>query len=80
MIKAEPTLLVHGERLVEGAMRRQRKTRDDVLAALRSEGLDDLSQAAAVVLKTDRSISVLKALSGRWDGLTGIARRRHAPI
>ena len=55
-------------------MRRQRMTRDDVLAALRSEGLDDLSQAAAVVLETDGSISVLKALSGRGDGLNGVAR------
>lgn len=74
LIKSEPTLLAHDGRLVEGAMRRQRMTRDDVLAALRSEGLDDLSQAAAVVLETDGSISVLKALSGRGDGLTGVAR------
>ena len=73
LIKSEPTLLAHDGRLVEGAMRRQRMTRDDVLAALRSEGLDDLSQAAAVVLETDGSISVLKALSGRGDGLNGVA-------
>jgi uncharacterized membrane protein YcaP (DUF421 family) len=74
LVKAEPTLLAHDGRLVEGAMRRQRMTHDDVLAALRSEGLDDLSQAAAVVLETDGSISVLKALSERGDGLTGVAR------
>lgn len=73
LVKAEPTLLARDGRLVEGAMRRQRMTRDDVLSALRSEGLDDLSQAAAVVLETDGSISVLKALSGRGDGLTGVA-------
>jgi uncharacterized membrane protein YcaP (DUF421 family) len=73
LVKAEPTLLAHDGRLVEGAMRRQRMTRDDVLSALRSEGLDDLSQAAAVVLETDGSISVLKALSGRGDGLAGVA-------
>ncbi len=73
LIKSEPTLLAHDGRLVEGAMRRQRMTWDDVLAALRSEGLDDLSQAAAVVLETDGSISVLKALSGRGDGLNGVA-------
>ncbi|WP_066920694.1 YetF domain-containing protein [Methylobacterium sp. CCH5-D2] len=73
-VKAEPTLLAHDGRLVEGAMRRQRMTRDDVLAALRSEGLDDLSQAAAVVLETDGSISVLKALSGRGYGLDGVSQ------
>jgi uncharacterized membrane protein YcaP (DUF421 family) len=72
LIKAEPTLLSHRGVLVEGAMRRQRMTRDDVLSALRSEGLDDLSQAAAVVLETDGSISVLKSLSDRNDGLTGV--------
>ncbi|BDL39048.1 DUF421 domain-containing protein [Methylorubrum sp. GM97] len=72
LVKAEPTLLAHRGDLIEGAMRRQRLTRDDVLSALRSEGLDDLSQAAAVVLETDGSISVLKSLSERADGLTGV--------
>jgi uncharacterized membrane protein YcaP (DUF421 family) len=74
LVKAEPTLLAHDGRLVDGAMRRERMTRDDVLAALRSEGLDDISQAAAVVLETDGSISVLKTPSGRGDGLTGVTR------
>ncbi|MHB2211481.1 DUF421 domain-containing protein [Methylobacterium sp. CM6257] len=74
LVKAEPTLLAHRGCLVEGAMRRQRMTRDDVLSALRSEGLDDLSQAAAVVLETDGSISVLKSLSNQGDGLTGVLR------
>jgi len=74
LIKAEPTLLAHKGHLVEGAMLRQRMTRDDVLSALRSEGLDDLSQAAAVVLETDGSISVLKSLSDRDDGLSGVPR------
>lgn len=74
LIKAEPTLLAHKGTLVEHAMCRQRMTRDDVLAALRSEGLDDLSQAAAVVLETDGSISVLKSLSARGDGLDGVPR------
>lgn len=74
MIKAEPTLLAHEGELIEGAMRRQRMTRDDVLSALRSEGLDDLSQAAAVVLETDGSISVIKSVSDQGDGLPGVPR------
>lgn len=73
LVKAEPTLLAHKGQLVEGAMRRQRMTRDDVLSALRTEGLDDLSQASAVVLETDGSISVLKTLSDRGDGLNGVS-------
>jgi uncharacterized membrane protein YcaP (DUF421 family) len=72
-------LVAHKGGLVEGAMRRQRMTWDDVLAALRSEGLDDLSQAAAVVLETDGSISVLKTLSERGDGLTGVRRPEAVP-
>jgi uncharacterized membrane protein YcaP (DUF421 family) len=74
LIKAEPTLLAHRGRLVEGAMRRQRMTRDDVLSALRSEGFDDLSQVAAVVLETDGSISVLESLSEHGSTLTGVSR------
>lgn len=73
LVKAEPTLLAHNGQLVEGAMRRQRLTRDDVLSALRTKGLDDLSQAASVVLETDGSISVLKTLSDRADGLTAVS-------
>ncbi|WP_407529608.1 DUF421 domain-containing protein [Methylobacterium oryzisoli] len=72
LIKAEPTLLALKGGLIESAMRRQRVTRDDVLSALRSEGLGDLSQAAAVVLETDGSISVIKSLSDRADGLAGV--------
>jgi len=36
-------------------------TRDDVKAALRSSGVGDASEASAVVLETDSSISVIKA-------------------
>jgi uncharacterized membrane protein YcaP (DUF421 family) len=40
-------------------MQAQRITRDEVMAALRSNGLMDASQAAAVVLKTDGTIAVI---------------------
>ncbi|APX85929.1 hypothetical protein BV511_15205 [Methylorubrum extorquens] len=74
LVKAEPTLLAHKGSLIESAMRQQRMTRADVLSALRTQGWDDLSQAAAVVLETDGSISVLKELSDRDDSLTGVPR------
>lgn len=79
LIKAEPSLLAHRGELIAGTMRRQRMTRDDVLSALRSEGLDDLSQAAAVVLETDGSISVLKSLSDEEDRLSGVPRPEASP-
>jgi uncharacterized membrane protein YcaP (DUF421 family) len=59
LIKAEPTLLVHDGRYLRGAMREQRVTEDEIGAALRASGQNDLSQAAEVVLETDGSISVI---------------------
>lgn len=59
-VKSEPTLLVRNGQFLEGALQSQRVTRDEVLAALRANGTADLARAAAVVLETDGSISVLK--------------------
>lgn len=58
-VKSEPTLLVHDGELLEDASRRQRITKDEILAAVRSAGLTQLSEVASVVLETDGSISVL---------------------
>lgn len=59
-VKAEPTLLVHGGRLLKGAMRRERVTEDELLASLRSQGVAAVEEAEAVVLETDSSFSVVK--------------------
>ena len=59
LIKAEPTLLVHEGRPLEGAMRTQRVTRDEIDAALRSSGKADLSEVRSVVLETDGSMTVI---------------------
>ena len=58
-IKAEPTLLVHRGRFLEGAMRAQRITREEVLAAVRASGAAEVGEIAAIVLETDGSISVI---------------------
>ncbi|WP_422002000.1 DUF421 domain-containing protein [Reyranella sp.] len=60
LVKSEPTLLVHRGQLVPGALRRQRVTVEEVWAAVRAEGVADLSDLAAVVLETDGSISVVR--------------------
>ena len=62
LIKAEPTLLLHRGRFLEGAMRAQRITREEVLAAVRASGVGALDAVAAVVLETDGSISVVPDL------------------
>jgi uncharacterized membrane protein YcaP (DUF421 family) len=59
LIKSEPTLLVHRGRILDGALRSQRLTRDEVLAALRSNGRSRLEDVGAVVLETDGTISII---------------------
>jgi uncharacterized membrane protein YcaP (DUF421 family) len=59
MVKAAPTLLAHGGQFLDDALRRQRVTREEVVAALRSSGMTEISQAETVILETDGSISVI---------------------
>ncbi len=59
-VKAKPTLLVHEGRLLRGAMRRERVTEDEMLAALRSQGIAAVEEVEAVVLETDSSFSMVK--------------------
>ncbi len=59
LIKAEPTLLLHHGRFLNGAMKAQRITREEILAALRANGTAEVSEVAAVVLETDGSLSII---------------------
>lgn len=58
-VKAEPRLLLHRGQFVDAAMRAERITREEVLAAMRAEGAADVADVAAVVLETDGSLSIL---------------------
>ena len=58
-VKAEPTLLVHRGRFLDHAMRAERITREEILAALRASGTAEVGEIAAVVLETDSSLSVI---------------------
>lgn len=60
-VKSEPALLLHRGRFLDDALRAERVTREEVLAVLRSNGVDDPAGVAAVVLETDGSFSVLKS-------------------
>ena len=63
-IKAEPTLLVHKGRFLRGVMKRERVTEDEILAALRTQGMTTIEEGVeAVVLETDSSFSVVKSSS-----------------
>ena len=66
-VKAEPTLLLHRGRFLEGAMKRERVTEDEMRAALRSQVVAALEQVEAVVLETDSTFSVVKRSDSDGD-------------
>lgn len=72
LVKSEPALLVRGGEFLEDAMRRERVARDEVLAAIRNQGIEALSEVRAVVLETDGSFSVLRG-GGPPSGRTSLA-------
>ena len=76
LVKSEPTLLLHRGEFLDGALRRERITRDEVLAVLRSAGVADRAEAAAVVLETDGTLNVLSdaGQSPRQPTLEGVRR------
>ncbi len=59
LVKAQPALLFHRGRFLHDAMRRERVTREEVLAALRQQGHAGTGGIEAVVLETDGSLTVL---------------------
>lgn len=58
-LKSGPTLLLRDGDVLTSAMRRQRVTNDELYQAVRSHGIGDLAQVAAVVLETDGTFSVI---------------------
>ena len=59
LIKSEPSLLMHRGQYLYGAMKAERITREEILAAVRASGAADASRIAAVVLETDGTLSVI---------------------
>lgn len=62
VLKSQPTLLLYEGRFQREAMRRERVTESEVRAALRSHGHSTVDHAAAVVLETDGTFSVIADL------------------
>ncbi|MCM1984405.1 DUF421 domain-containing protein [Lyngbya confervoides] len=61
-IKAKPTLLMHRGSFLNQALRSERVTQGEVLAAVRNQGIGDLAEVQAVILETDGSFSVVTQL------------------
>ena len=64
LVKSDPTLLVRDGVFLRDAMRRERVDRDEILAAIRNNGITTVNEVGAVVLETDGSFSVLPRKSG----------------
>ncbi|MHB8994997.1 MAG: DUF421 domain-containing protein [Armatimonadota bacterium] len=65
LVKAEPTLLLHRGELLHSALREERISEAELLQAVRLQGIGSLKQAAAVVLETDGTFTVI---AGADDG------------
>ncbi|MEM7768968.1 MAG: YetF domain-containing protein [Cyanobacteria bacterium P01_A01_bin.37] len=59
LVKTSPALLVHNGQFLHDALRRERVTTSEVMAALRENGLIHLEEAQWVILETDATFSVI---------------------
>jgi uncharacterized membrane protein YcaP (DUF421 family) len=59
LVKAEPRLLVHKGRFLRTAMKAERVTEEEILAAVRQQGLGAIEDVEALVLETDGRLAVL---------------------
>jgi uncharacterized membrane protein YcaP (DUF421 family) len=58
-IEGSPQVLLHNGKLYEKALADAQLTREELMAALRSEGFSDFNQVRAAILENDGSISVI---------------------
>ncbi len=72
LIKAKPTLLLYKGQFCQKALKNQRVTEGEVLAAIRGQGVDDEHQIGAVVLETDGSFSIIKTLTPTSSALRDV--------
>lgn len=77
LLKSEPTVLVRDGHFLSDAMRAQRVTDGEIRQSIRSQGIGDLADVAAVVLETDGSFSVIPvAQAGNLSVLPGAGAPR----
>ena len=74
LIRSKPRLLVEDGAYRHVAMVDERVTSDEIDAAIRTAGIGRLEEAAAVVLETDGSMSVIRRADGDLTALRSVAR------
>jgi uncharacterized membrane protein YcaP (DUF421 family) len=60
LIKSEPRMLLFEGRFLEDAMQAERVTREEVIAAIRAQGMPRIEEVGAVVLETDGTFATLR--------------------
>lgn len=78
LVRADPALLFHGSEFIDRTMKRERVSRDEVLQAVRSSGLQGMSAVGSVVLETDGTFSVLPSSEGEPEELLSNMHSRKA--
>ncbi|WP_442508836.1 DUF421 domain-containing protein [Novipirellula sp. SH528] len=69
LIKAQPTLIFFQGQFLTDAMRKQRVSQEEVLAAMRQHGVAEPNEVDAVVIETEGSLSVLAKNASSLDAL-----------
>lgn len=59
LMEAAPALLVHNGRILQDNLRHERLTKDDLMAALRKNGIADVGKVRFAVLEDNGQISVV---------------------
>ncbi|MDQ3541889.1 MAG: DUF421 domain-containing protein [Chloroflexota bacterium] len=78
LMKSDPTLLFYQGRFLHEQLRHSRVVEEEVLAAVRQQGIASLDDVDAVVLETDGTMAVVTPGSGGRSSLapvTGIAEQ-----
>lgn len=60
LVKAKPTLLYYQNEYLKDAMKKQRVTKGEILAAMRTSSIGSVDAVEAVVLEADGSFSVIE--------------------
>jgi uncharacterized membrane protein YcaP (DUF421 family) len=82
LIKSQPTLVFFQGQFLESALRRQRVTEEEVVAAIRENGVTEPGDVDAVVIESEGSLSVLRNNAASPDALAraGVEVEESLPI
>jgi uncharacterized membrane protein YcaP (DUF421 family) len=72
LVKSEPRMILRDGEVLEEALLSERFSKDEVVQALREQGIADFSSVQAVVLETNGRISVVRTSQGAGEALDNV--------